>query len=83
MRRGVADDMIFMPQSNRGDAAESLADEFTKAVKLNGVSHRGYLFDEADKSPRLTYTRMGDDPKSDDGDGAAARAAGLIHHPEL
>ena len=29
----------------------SQADEFTKAVKLNGVLHRGFLFDEADKSP--------------------------------
>jgi hypothetical protein len=49
--RGIADDMIFTQQSNRGTAAESLADEFGKPVKINGVSHRGYFFEEADKSP--------------------------------
>jgi hypothetical protein len=49
--RGIADDMIFTPQSNRGTAAESLADEFGKPVKIGGVSHRGYFFEEADKSP--------------------------------
>jgi hypothetical protein len=50
-RRGVADDAIFVPQSNRGEAAESQADEFTKAIKLSGVLHRGFMFEEADKSP--------------------------------
>jgi hypothetical protein len=49
--RGIADDMIFTPQANRGDAAESLADEFGKPVKIGGVSQRGFFFDEADKSP--------------------------------
>ena len=32
-------------------AAELLADEFQKAVKLHGVVHRGLSFEEADKSP--------------------------------
>ena len=50
-RRGIADDQIFVPQSNRGEAADSLADEFAKAVKVNGTLQRGFLFEEADKSP--------------------------------
>lgn len=49
--RGIADDMIFVPLANRGAAAESLADEFAKPVKIGRVPQRGFFFDEADKSP--------------------------------
>lgn len=50
VRRGPADSSIFDPQANRGENAQSLADEFAIPITINGVSHRGMRWEKADKS---------------------------------
>jgi hypothetical protein len=50
VRRGPADSSIFDPQANRGENAESLADEFAAPIKIDGVAHRGLQWEKADKS---------------------------------
>jgi hypothetical protein len=50
VRKGPADSSIFDPLANRGENADSLADEFATQIKINGETHRGLQFEKADKS---------------------------------
>jgi len=53
--RGIAEDMIFTPQANRGDAAESLADEFGKPVKIGGCHNGGSSLTRPTSLPAHVY----------------------------
>ena len=51
VRKGPAD-IPSVPQANRSDNADSLIDEFATQIKINGVPHRGFQWEKADKEGR-------------------------------